>query len=265
MLTPGLILRKNLIPLTLCLLAIVGISYWVPFDSHATSIYYGAHNFNGIKPRAIIGSIIYVLPIDSADINFAGNLIKLISIFFWLFFLSSYFYNLALKKNNWLIEKSFVWTFFSLTFIFATSSITYITFSSAGIIDAFPFAIVALVITSKFLTGNSQFSLVKITLITLLLLTATWAHEKSIYDIAILLVWFSFIWGIKRGLTHFVPALVLSVALIIRMSNKVTSGESAAGYFKILSNGLDFFLELCIQHLGNHHWRRINLVFVLAS
>lgn len=245
---------KNIVPALTTILILWVLSLWVPVNFQAPSIYYGADNFHGIKPRAIIGSIIYLLPIDKSNINFAGNLIKFISIFIWLFLIASRLYENFLKKGQWLIEKESIGQYLALVFIFGASSLTFITYSASGIIDAFPAAIVALVVCSAYLTGNSNTSnknsFLRITLITGLLVTATWAHEKSLYDIAILLVWFSMLWGIKKGLLYFAPALLLSTALIIRMAHKVTSGESLEGYIKILSSGLDFFWNYAFSVWG---------------
>jgi hypothetical protein len=246
--------KKYLIPALTSILILWGLSFWVPVNFHAPSIYFGADNFHGIKPRAIIGSIIYLLPIDQANVNIAGNFIKFISLFFWLFFITASFYQSLLRKGDWLIARESIALYLALSFIFAASSLTYITFSASGIIDAFPAAIVALIVCSRYLTGNgdalSNASIPKIALITGLLVIATWSHEKSLYDIAILLVWFSMLWGIRKGLLYFAPALVLSAALIIRMAHKVTSGESLDGYIKILSSGLDFFWNYAFSVWG---------------
>jgi hypothetical protein len=233
--------NKYIIPALVAIAMLICLSFWVPINLNAPSIYYGVDNFHGIRPRAIVGSLIYLLPLEQANINLAGSLIKLISLFLWLFFITSYLYQaiFARYKNSSNLNSIFI--YLSLAFIFACSSLTFITYSSAGFIDSFPAAIVAFLITSQYFTSNTKISIIKILLITGFLVAATWSHEKSIYDIAILMVWFSLIWGIKKGLLYFAPALLLSTALIVRMANKMTSGESPAGYLKILTSGLDFF------------------------
>ena len=243
-------LKKNIVPVLTTLMILWGLSFWVPINFHAPSIYYGVDNFHGIKPRAIIGSIIYTLPIDKANMNLVGNVIKFISLFLWLFLIISSFYHNLLKKGHWLIEKESISIYLALAFIFGASSLTYITLSPSGIIDAFPAAIVAFIIFSSYLTGNSKVSITRVLLITGLLVVATWSHEKSLYDIAILLVWFSMLWGIKKGLLYFAPALFFSSALMLRMMHKVTSGESLDGYLKILSSGLDFFWNYAFSFWG---------------
>jgi len=238
-----MIQNKYIIPALMAIAILICLSFWVPINLNAPSIYYGVDNFHGIRPRAIIGSLIYLLPFEQSNINFVGSLIKLISLFLWLFFITSYFYQAIFERYKNSSNLSALFIYLALTFIFASSSLTYITYSSAGFIDSFPAAIVAFLITSQYFTSNNKISIIKILLITGLLVVATWSHEKSIYDIAILLVWFSLIWGIKRGMLYFTPALLLSTALMVRMANKMTSGESPAGYLKILTSGLDFFWD----------------------
>ena len=194
------------------------LSYWVPINLHAPSIYFGADNFHGIQPRAIIGSFIYLLPIEKNNINIFGNIIKLVSTFAWLFFI-----HLQLERS-----------------IFSSST-TYLAFSSSGIIDAFPSSIIALVVSSEYLISSKTKSYFKVLIISGLLVMATWAHEKTLYDIAIVFIWFSYRWGSKRAAFYFLPGLFLSLALMVRMAHKVTSGETPAGYLAILSSGLEFF------------------------
>jgi hypothetical protein len=233
--------NNYIIPTIVAIVMLLCLSVWVPINLNAPSIYYGVDNFHGIRPRAIIGSLIYLLPLEQSNINFIGSYIKLIALFLWLLFITSYFYQAILGRSKNSINLSAIFIYLALAFIFASSSLTYITYSSAGFVDSFPAAIVAFLITSQYFTGNNKISIIKILLITGLLVVATWTHEKSIYDITILLVWFSLIWGIKKGALYFAPALLLSTALMVRMANKMTSGESPSGYLKILTSGLDFF------------------------
>lgn len=217
------------------------LSLWVPINLYAPSIYFDVDNFHGIRPRSIVGSIIYLLPIDKNLIPLAGNSIKLISLFLWLFFIISELYNSIFDNKNLVSMGNRIFAYLALSFIFASSSMTYITYSSAGLIDVFPAAIVAFIITSRYLTHPIKGWTPRVILITIMLLGATWAHEKTIYDIGILIVWFSLIWGLKKGLIFFAPALILSASLLIRMANKVTSGESPAGYLKIFQTGVEYF------------------------
>jgi len=243
--------NKYIIPALVAIAMLICLSFWVPINPNAGSIYYGANNFDGIRPRAIVGSIIYLLKIEHADINWAGiviskfnltgNIIKFISLFLWLFFIASTFYRAIFEGGKKNLKSEDMLIYLGLMFIFASSSITYITYSSTGLIDSFPTAIVAFLITLSYFTNSGNGSIYKILLITGLLVIATLAHEKVIYEIAILLVWFSVVWGLKKGIIYFAPALLISAALLVRMANKVTSGESPAGYFSILASGLEFF------------------------
>jgi hypothetical protein len=108
---------------------------------------------------------------------------------------------------------------------------------------------VAYVATSNYLlTGKSETK--KVFCITALLVLATLSHEKSIFDISILLVWFSWKWGVRKAFWYFSPALLLSLLLLILLGNKVASGETPMGYISILGNGLEFFWEESFNIFG---------------
>lgn len=62
------------------LLMLVLLSFWVPISLEAISPYFGVDFFHGIRPRAMLGSIIYLLPFDSTQIDLVGNIIKLLAV-----------------------------------------------------------------------------------------------------------------------------------------------------------------------------------------
>jgi hypothetical protein len=218
------------------------LSFWVPISLEAISPYFGVDFFHGIRPRAILGSIIYLLPFDSTQIDLVGNVIKLLAVWIWLFLVQTIFYHSIFHERDaqnyflsWLV-------FIGIGFIFAASSITYITFSATGIIDAFPAAIVALVISTDYLLECDRKRLLKVIVITILLVLACLSHEKTIYELLILLLWFSVKWGPKKSILYFGPSLVLSALLLLRMANKMSAEQTApAGYLEILSSGLTYF------------------------
>lgn len=224
---------------------LVALSFWVPISLDAISPYFGVDFFHGIRPRAILGSIIYLLPFDSKQIDLVGNTIKLLAVWAWLCLVLSILYRAIFQRekrgegpdslSSWLI-------YFGVGFIFAASSITYITFSATGIIDAFPAAIVALVISTDYLLEGDRRCLLKVGLITILLVLACLSHEKTVYELLILLAWFLVKWGPKKSILYFGPALILSVLLLLRMANKMSAeGTAPSNYFEILNSGLTYF------------------------
>jgi len=224
---------------------LVALSFWVPISLDAISPYFGVDFFHGIRPRAILGSIIYLLPFDSKQIDLVGNTIKLLAVWAWLCLVMSILYRAIFQRErgeenrdslpSWLI-------YFGIGFIFAASSITYITFSATGIIDAFPAAIVALVISTDYLLEGDRRRLLKVGLITILLVLACLSHEKTVYELLILLLWFSVKWSPKRSVLYFGPALILSILLLLRMANKMSAeGTAPVGYLEILNSGLIYF------------------------
>jgi len=221
---------------------LVALSFWVPISLEAISPYFGVDFFHGIRPRAMLGSIIYLLPFDSTQIDLVGNIIKLLAVWIWLCLVQSIFYRAIFheKEAQYLISSWLI--YFGISFIFAASSITYITFSATGIIDAFPAAIVALVISTDYLLEGDRKRLLKIGVITILLVLACLSHEKTVYELLILLLWFSVKWGSKKSILYFGPSLLLSALLLLRMANKMSAEQTApSGYLEILSSGLTYF------------------------
>jgi hypothetical protein len=221
---------------------LMGLSFWVPISLDAISPYFGVDFFHGIRPRAILGSIIYLLPFDSSQIDLVGNTIKLLAVWIWLCLVQSIFYRAIFQEKETQYPISSWLIYFGISFIFAASSITYITFSATGIIDAFPAAIVALVISTDYLLEGDGKRLLKIGVITMLLVLACLSHEKTIYELLILLLWFSVKWGPKKSILYFGPALILTALLLLRMANKMSAEQTApAGYLEILNSGLTYF------------------------
>jgi hypothetical protein len=205
------------------------------------SPYFGLDFFHGIRPRAMLGSIVYLLPFDISQINLVGNVIKLLAVWIWLCLVQSIFYRKIFEERTEPYSVSSWLIFFAIGFIFAASSITYITFSATGIIDAFPAAIVALVISTDFLIEGERKRFLRVSLITILLVLACLSHEKTVYELLILLLWFGLRWGIKKSLLYFGPALILTSLILMRMARKTGVGEAPVSYMETLTSGLAYF------------------------
>ena len=222
---------------------------WVPINFEVGSIYNYVHLFDGLKPRAIFGTILELMPWGGYGKDYLANILRIISIVLWIYFINKQLYQSVFNQEKSKLNLSSLLTFLALGFIFFVSPITFLSLSPAGFIDALPYAIVAYVATSNYLqTGKSDPQ--KILFITLLLVLATLSHEKSIFDISILLVWFSWKWGVRKAFFFFSPALFLSLLLLISLGNKVASGETPMGYISILGNGLEFFWEQSFNVFG---------------
>ena len=223
------------------LLMLALLSFWVPISLDAISPYFGVDFFHGIRPRAILGSIIYILPFDSSQIDLVGNTIKLLAVWVWLCLVQSILYRAIFHEKRTLHLLTAWLIYLGISFIFAASSITYITFSATGIIDAFPAAIVALVISTDFLIEGERKRFLRVSLITILLVLACLSHEKTVYELLILLLWFSVKWGVRKSLLYFGPALLLTILILMRMANKTSTGDTPANYLEILNSGLTYF------------------------
>jgi hypothetical protein len=222
---------------------------WVPINFEVGSIYNSVHLFDGLKPRAIFGTILELMPWERYGKDYLANILRIISITLWMYCINKQLYQSVFNREKDKLNISSLCTFLALGFIFFVSPITLLNLSAAGFIDALPYAIVAYVATSNYLlTGKSETK--KVFCITALLVLATLSHEKSIFDISILLVWFSWKWGVRKAFWYFSPALLFSLLLLILLGNKVASGETPMGYISILGNGLEFFWEESFNIFG---------------
>ena len=217
------------------------LSFWVPISLEAISPYFGVDFFHGIRPRAILGSVIYLLPFAPVQMDVVGNTIKLLAVWVWLCLVLSIFYRAIFQEQKPKHPITAWFIYLGIGFIFAASSITYITFSATGIIDAFPAAIVALVISTDYLLEGDQRKFLRIGFITFFLVLACLSHEKTVYELLILIVWFALKWGIRKSLIYFGPALLFTVLILMRMANKTSTGDTPASYLEILNSGLSYF------------------------
>jgi hypothetical protein len=225
------------------------LSVWMPINYDLWSVYNNVNLFDGLKPRAIFGTLLELLPLEGLGKDYLGNLLRIISIVIWMYFINKQLYqSVFIRSGNKSIPNS-LFIFFGISFIFAVSPITLLSLSVAGFIDAFPYAIVACIATSSYLLSGKQ-DPKKIFYITVLLVLATLSHEKSIFDISILLVWFLWKWGARKALWYFSPALICSILLLVLLGNKVASGETPLGYISILGNGFNFFWEQSFNIYG---------------
>lgn len=221
----------------------------MPINFDVGSIYAYINIFDGLKPRAIFGTILELLPMFSFTKEYSANILRIISIIIWIYCINKQLYLSVFKNEHKKQNASSLIIFFLLSFIFSLSPITLLNLSAAGFIDAFPYAIIAYIVTSNYLlSGHDEVR--KVIFINLLLVIATLSHEKTIFDIAILLVWFTWNWGIRKALWYFSPALIISIAILFLLGDKVASGETPLGYFSILSDGFNFFWEQSFNIYG---------------
>jgi len=233
----------------LTLIYVYLLSLWIPINYEAGSVYNSVNLFDGLKPRAIFGTLLELLPSKNYKKEFFGNALRIISIVIWMYFINKQLYQSIFIQNKYRSSINSAFIFFSLSFIFAVSPITFLNLSAAGFLDVTIYAIIASIVTSSYLLSSKEESK-KIFIVTILLVLATLSHEKSIFDILILLVWFSWKWGIRKALWYFSPALASSFCLLASLGNKVASGESPLGYVSILGNGLNFFWEQSFNVYG---------------
>lgn len=170
-----------------------------------------------------------------------GNLLKITSIFTWLFIILCLLYRSILIGGRTKISFLIVCVYLCLGFIFATNPLVFLTLSSTGIIDAFPAAIIAFVVMLIYSHINADLTFKKIALVNILLVIGVLAHEKSLYDVAILGAWFFVTLGLRRSCLLFLPAILISGVAIYLMAYKMITGAAPAAYFELFLTGFNFF------------------------
>jgi hypothetical protein len=222
-------------------LILLCLPQWVPINFAANSFYYSPNILQEFAPRSIFGSLLQALPGYRDDSSLMGNYLKLASIFTWLFIVLCLLYRsvfIGNKVNN-VFSKAYV--YLGLAFIFSTNPIVFLTLSSTGVIDAFPSAIIAFVVMLIYSQNNSVLTFNKILLINILLVIAVLSHEKSLYDIAILAVWFFVILGFKKSFLLFLPAVLTAGITLYFIAHKITTGEAPSAYMELFLSGFSFF------------------------
>ena len=235
--------NKSFVAIFFATLFLVGLAVWVPIKFTADNPYFYANLFNGLRPRAILGTVTYLMTWGNFGFTHGFTILKLIFFWFWLYliFIQLFQSIFLVSKNNFSQQKLWL-IFLGIGFIFAVSPISFLTLSSAAIIDAVPFAILAFIVISKILVSeNSHFY--KNILVTLLLVVATLTHEINLFGLAILMSWYAWKWGFKKSLVYFSPTILITIFFLSFMASVTTSGESPLGYLQILGKGLSFFWQ----------------------
>lgn len=214
-------------------------SWWVPLIYDFYFEWRVGGFFHTFKPRTILGSVFNLFGWDDG----AFTAIKVLALWGWLTLITGQFFQIFLtdQKSTRIYRFGVV---VALSFIFAFSTVTQMTFGAVRILDAIPYF---LILAGYLIYSQEEHKITALSYVstTLLLFLATLIHEKSIFEMGILWMWLAWKGGIKRASSLIFPALVLSGVFLF--SNK-TSGTTGLGYapnayLDILSNGLSYFKD----------------------
>lgn len=248
-----------ILAVSLALLWLFMASLWVPISMETVGYYRDVNLLQELKPRALVNTVATLLGLS----NWGFNALKVFSLFIWLTLillsLSQKILAPAEHNSRWVFIR-----YLALSFIFAWSTVTFMTYGGVAILDAIPYCLV--LIATLICLNIGPRSWLACLLVTILLLSAVLAHEKSLFDIAILGIWFSWRWGIFKAFRFFLPTAVSCLLFLWLVQNKGTSGLSALNYLAILHSGIEFmkvhsFSLLAVIFGGGALWG----VYAIAS
>ena len=221
------------------LLLLVAAALWVPIKLQVHQEFYTPTLFNGIQPRALIGTVVNLLKIGPVGYS----IIRYLALFIWLYLILKYLCDALLMQSE-IPRKNMIY-FLILAFIFAFSTPVFMTFRPVGFLDIIPSC---LEIMSVVLLQTIQKRPLWLTIgmVTTLLSAAVMTHEKSIFDIAIIITWCLWRMGPWKSFLIFFPTSFISGIFFQLIANKAAYAGagyalSPTGYFTILQSGLHFF------------------------
>jgi len=211
-------------------------SLWVPFLPGSYDGWQKGNLFNEIRPRALLGTLAYIFDLEGH--GFAMT--KLISLWGWLTLIIWQIFRVLVGPAK-KIESQTMLTIVCLSFIFAFSTVSQMTFGPLVFMDSVPYFLV--IVAYLFFAKNEEPLITHALFCTLLLFSAIAIHEKTIFDVAILLVWLLYKKGTIKALFLIAPTYILSLIILIIIKDRKLTGESPETYLNILKKGFDFFVE----------------------
>ena len=219
------------------------VSLWVPISMDFVGDYRLSNLLVELKPRALVNTIAEILHLS----NWGFNAIKVFALLGWL---SLILYSLGqnlLSQTEPLPARELL-CYLMLGLLFAYSTVTIMTFGRVGILDAVPYCfVITAVLLCQHFGPRSLFSCMAVTC---LLTLAVLAHEKSIFDLAIIGIWFTWKWGLRKSSIFFLPSVLISSLFLYLVQNKVAGGLAPVAYLNILQAGLDFFWQYAYSPIG---------------
>ena len=218
--------------------------------------------FHTFKPRTILGSVFNLIGWGDG----AFTAIKVLALWGWLTLITGQLFQvfIAGQKSAHVFRFGVV---IALSFIFAFSTVSQMTFGAVRILDAIPYLLI-LASYLIYIQDEQKISAPSYIGATFLLFLATLIHEKSIFDIGIVWIWLAWKGGIKKASLYIFPAILLSALFLFSNKSSGTTGLGYApnAYLEILSNGFTYFKDssfdlLAITLGGGALW----IIYTLCS
>jgi hypothetical protein len=236
--TNSILLYSSIITVVILVLA----AFWVPIDVSIHGHYYGGDLFTRVASRALLGTVIKILHIKWTDFI----LLRLLFEALWLF-LIVFQITKSLRsqegRSSWILEAS------TLGFLFGFNTVVFTTNGLSEFVDIVPYALVLCAVPLLVPSDNRATIARRITA-TLLLLSAVMIHEKSVFDIAILAVWTTWKYGLKRSAILMLPSVLGSLCFLWLVWTRATHGLSPSQHIELLRFGLAFLVRESLNVWG---------------
>jgi hypothetical protein len=232
---------------TITTVIFIGAAFWVPVDLHmiggyfATDNYYNANIFNQLAPRALLGTVAKAL-----HLNFTGFVV-LRECFqaLWLFLIVVQIVR-ALNSDQ---KGQFVIESFALSFLFGFNTVVFTTNGYSLFIDVVPYCLVLIAIP-LLLPVKRHVTVIHLIFANLLLFSAVMVHEKTGFDLAILTVFASWKYGIKRGVARLLPSIMGSLFFLLIVRTEHTFGRTPIESAEHIRSGLTFLMRESLNVWG---------------
>jgi hypothetical protein len=230
---------------TITVVILVLAAFWVPIDVSGLSgrgVYYEADLFSRFAPRALLGTIARTLHINFIGFIFLRQIFQTLWLFLIVFQL-----NKCLRPQEEISCSLFEVSV--LSFLFGFNTVVFTTNGLSKFIDVVPYALVLCAIP-LLLPSDGRATIPRRIAANLLLLSAVMVHEKSVFDIAILAVWTTWKYGVKRSATLMLPSILGSLCFVWLLSTRSTSGLPPQDHIGLLRSGLTYFFRESLNVWG---------------
>jgi hypothetical protein len=231
------LLKHSFGPVAAALLAVGAMLLWIPGTHLWGGEYMEASLFEGFRMRSLIGTLVDLLGLSKTGYT----VIKLASIVGWLALVISLITNRAralqqpIRPGTWI-------GIVLLALTFATSTLMVMSVGPIDLVDGVA-ALVILLCALQLKDGPVN-SPPKQLLLTLCLVAAVVVHEKVIFEIMILGLWYAWRQGTVHALFRFAPAILgIGVFLVLAGSNTTGDGLVVTEYAQGLKATYYFLLE----------------------
>jgi len=212
-------------------------AFWVPVDITTRGTNLSANLFVELSPRGVVATVLSTLDLGHGYYVLARHLFQAL----WLFLIVLQF-SKSLSSQGTLGKESTV-DVLLLSFLFCFNTVVFTTNGFGEFIDVVPYALILCALPIAF-PSDSRITIMRWVVVTVLMVLAVMTHEKSIFDIAILIVWAAWKHGPRYSATLFLPSVIGSVWFLgLVSSDSNSAGMTVEDYLESIRSGLAFMYE----------------------